>query len=147
MRATLGVRLQDDAAGMAAVRGADRLLMNAGYSVARVSAALERTLPRAAAPAMPALQLHAVALRGAMVELRYRLINRPAGADLALHYRALRPAESVVAGEATAWAAAQDRGVLPATFVKGNRVLVFAQARDADLGCSYRFGAVRKELP
>jgi hypothetical protein len=37
--------------------------------------------------------------------------------------------------------------VLPATFAAGTRVFVMAEAFDPALGCRYRLGAVRKELP
>lgn len=147
MRAALAVPLADDLDGIASVRATDALLEAAGHSMNRVGATLGRVLPPRALAPLPALQVEARPLAGDMVELHYRASHLPAGADVALHYRPLRAAESIVSGAGTRWAALQASGVIPAVFTSGSRVLVFGQVRDRSLGCAYRFGAIRKELP
>jgi hypothetical protein len=145
MRQALGEALPDTLRGLFAIRASAALLEEAGLPPSQLAAALHQALPAGAGHAMPALRFDAAGLEGAMVELRYRMVNRPAG-DVTIHYRSLLPAESTV-HDTAAWPGAPDSGVLPATFVRGRHVLVFAEARDPDLGCTYRFGATRRELP
>jgi hypothetical protein len=81
-----------------------------------------------------------------MSELRYRITGAAPG-GLTVRYKALRLAEPYVEPATTWWAGTASSGVLPATFAAGTRVFVMAEAFDPALGCRYRLGAVRKELP
>jgi hypothetical protein len=81
-----------------------------------------------------------------MAALRYHVAGvAPAG--LAVRYKLLRPMEPGVDPLTTLWAGGTANGVLPATFARGTRVFVMADARAPALGCRYRLGAVRMEVP
>jgi hypothetical protein len=109
--------------------------------------AMQQKVGQDAGAAPPsALQVQATRLEGRMSELRYRITGAAPG-GLTVRYKALRPAEPSVEPATTYWAGTSSSGVLPATFAAGTRVFVMAEAFDPALGCRYRLGAVRKELP
>jgi hypothetical protein len=113
----------------------------------QLALAMRRDLGRDAGAAPPSVfQVQAVRLEGATAELRYRIAGAAPG-GLTVRYKALRPAEPYVDPATTWWAGTSASGVLPATFAAGTRVFVMAEAFDPALGCRYRLGAVRKELP
>jgi hypothetical protein len=147
MRAALGQPLPDDARGLVRVASAADLLEQGGLSLRGLALAMRKELGQDAGAAPPsALQVQARRLEGSMSELRYR-ITGAAPAGLTVRYKALRPAEPSVEPATTWWAGTATSGVLPATFAAGTRVFVMAEAFDPALGCRYRLGAVRKELP
>jgi hypothetical protein len=141
----------DDLPGMLATPGLERLLDEAGMPLSTLAARLEQSLAKpsdaAARPALPRLTVRAVALPGRMAELHYRLLNRPPGARVTLHYATLQPGSLRLYPVQTPPLPARDSGVLPATFVSGERVLMIGRAWDAGLGCHYHFDAIRQELP
>jgi len=147
MRAALGQPSLDDARSLVRVPATADLLAQNGLPLPQLALAMQRNAgqdPHAAPPS--ALQVQAARLSGTMSELRYR-ITGAAPIGLAVRYKALRPAEPSVESQTTWWAGARASGVLPATFAAGSRVFVMAEAFDPALGCRYRLGAVRKELP
>jgi hypothetical protein len=147
MRAALGQPSPDDARGLLRVASAADLLEQGGFSLHELALAMRKEMPQDPGTAPPsALQVEATRLEGRMSELRYR-ITGAAPAALTVRYKALRPAEPYVEPATTWWAGTASSGVLPATFAAGTRVFVMAEAFDPALGCRYRLGAVRKELP
>jgi hypothetical protein len=147
MRAALGQPSSDDARSLVRVASTADLLEQGGLPLPQLALAMRRDLGRDAGAAPPsALQVQAVRLEGATAELRYRIAGAAPG-GLTVRYKALRPAEPYVDPATTWWAGTAASGVLPATFAAGTRVFVMAEAFDPALGCRYRLGAVRKELP
>jgi hypothetical protein len=147
MRAALGQPSPDDARGLVRAASAADLLEQGGLSLPGLALAMRQEVSQDAGTAPPsALQVEAARLEGRMSELRYR-ITGAAPSGLTVRYKALRPAEPAVEPATTWWAGTASSGVLPATFAAGTRVFVMAEAFDPALGCRYRLGAVRKELP
>ena len=147
MRAALGQPSFDDGRSLVRVAATADLLEQNGLSLPQLAQAMRQDLGKNAATAPPStLQVQAARLAGTSAELRYR-ISGAAPSGLTVRYKALRPAEPSVDPSTTYWAGTGASGVLPATFAAGTRVFVMAEAFDPDLGCRYRLGAVRKELP
>lgn len=152
MRAALGQPSVDDARSLVRVAATADLLEQGGLPLPRLALAMRQEIGRELrgrepSPAPPSgLQVQAARLAGTVSELRYR-ITGAAPVGLTVRYKALRPAEPSVDPATTYWAGTATRGVLPATFSAGTRVFVMAEAFDPALGCRYRLGAVRKELP
>jgi hypothetical protein len=147
MRAALGQPSPDDARSLVRVASAADLLEQGGLSLRGLALAMRQQISQDADTAPPsALQVQAARLEGSTSELRYR-ITGAAPSGLTVRYKALRPAEPSVDPATTYWAGTASSGVLPATFAAGTRVFVMAEAFDPALGCRYRLGAVRKELP
>ena len=147
MRAALGQPSFDDGRSLVRVAATADLLAQGGLSLPQLAQAMRQDLGKNAATAPPStLQVQAARLAGTSAELRYR-ISGAAPSGLTVRYKALRPAEPSVDPSTTYWAGTGASGVLPATFAAGTRVFVMAEAFDPALGCRYRLGAVRKELP
>lgn len=139
---------QDDLAGMLRTRSLDRLLEEAGLPLPTLAARLDAALaPAITPPASPRLTVQALALDGHLAELHYRLDQGPPGERVTINYLPLRPGEVRAWIEQAASAPARASGVLPATFVRGQHVLVYGKAWDPALGCHVHFGAVHQELP
>jgi len=147
MRAALAEPRTDDARALVGTRATARLLDEAGVPLSDLARAVDAALaPLPAGPAPAALQVDAVPQAGAMAALRYRVAG-PAPAGLAVRYEVLRPMMGTIDPSTTLWAGAAPQGVLPMTFGAGTRVFVTADAPDPALGCRYRLGAVRAEVP
>jgi len=147
MRAALGQPSFDDGRSLVRVAATADLLAQGGLSLPQLAQAMRQDLGKNAVTAPPStLQVQAARLAGTSAELRYR-ISGAAPSGLTVRYKALRPAEPSVDPSTTYWAGTGASGVLPATFAAGTRVFVMAEAFDPALGCRYRLGAVRKELP
>ncbi|PQP00805.1 hypothetical protein C5614_04380 [Massilia phosphatilytica] len=149
MQAALAGPGADDVRALVEARPSARLLAQAGLPLADLARAVDEALAPAqdeALPAPAALRVAAVPQAGAMAALRYRVTD-PAPDGLSVRYKLLRPAESGVDPLTTLWAGGAASGVLPATFAGGTRVFVMADAPAPALGCRYRLGAVRVELP
>ena len=143
MRAALGQPSSDDGRSLVRVAATADLLAQAGLPLSQLALAMRQDR----SPAPPsALRVEAARLEGTVSELRYRIVGA-APTGLTVRYKALRPGEPAVDSVTTWWAGAKTSGVLPATFAAGSRVFVMAEAFDPALGCRYRLGAVRKELP
>jgi hypothetical protein len=143
MRAALGQPSFDDGRSLVRVAATADLLAQGGLPLPQLALAMHQD-PGPAPPS--ALRVEPARLAGTMSELRYRIIG-PKPNGLTVRYKALHPAEPFVYPETTRWAGTGASGVLPATFAAGTRVFVMAEAFDPALGCRYRLGAVRKELP
>jgi hypothetical protein len=130
------------------VRATAGLLEQAGVPLSALAQAIGQPMGvDAQAPATaPTLAVRAVPQGGGMAALRYR-IDGAVPSGLAIRYKLLRPMEPIVLPTDMAWAGAAPSGVLPATFASGARVFVMAEAFDPALGCRYRLGAVRQEVP
>jgi hypothetical protein len=149
MRAVLAGPGADDARALAEARSTPRLLEQAGTSLPDLARDVDRALAPAqdgAPPAPAVLRVAAVPQAGARAALSYRVAG-PAPAGLAVRYKLLRPMEPGVDPLTTLWAGGTASGVLPATFARGTRVFVMADAPAPALGCRYRLGAVRVEVP
>ena len=147
MRAALGQPSLDDGRSLVRVPATVDLLAQGGLPLPQLAQAMHQDLGKNAGAAPPSvLQVQAARLEGSASELRYR-ISGAAPSGLTVRYKALRPAEPSVDPAATYWAGTGASGVLPATFAAGTRVFVMAEAFDPALGCRYRLGAVRMELP
>ncbi|MCS0584112.1 ABC transporter permease [Massilia pinisoli] len=147
MRAALSGPGADDARALIETRATARLLDEAGVPLSDLARAVDAALaPLPAGPAPAALRVDAVPQAGALAALRYRVAgSAPAG--LAVRYAVLRPMMGTIDSATTSWAGAAPDGVLPMTFAAGTRVFVTADAPDPALGCRYRLGAVRAEVP
>jgi hypothetical protein len=147
MRAALAGPGTDDARALVGTRATARLLDEAGVPLSELARAVAVALaPLPAGPAPAALRVDAVPQAGALAALRYRVAG-PAPAGLAVRYALLRPMMGTIDPATTLWAGAAPDGVLPMTFAAGTRVFVTADAPDPALGCRYRLGAVRAEVP
>ena len=156
MRAALGEPHADRVQSLARIATTERLLTEAGLPLGELAAAMQRGLPLPAeaqsgdggpAQPLPSLQVTSARLGGDVHELRYQVTGVPADSELSIRFKPLLPMESRVNRRDTLWAGSQRQGVLPATFAGGTRVLVTAEASEVRLGCRYRVGAVRKEVP
>jgi len=146
MRTALAEPVADDARALIAARTTGRLLDEAGLPLGTLARAVDAALASHDAAALPTLHVDAVPQAGAMAALSYRVAG-PAPAGLAVRYKLLRPMEPGVDPLTTLWAGGTASGVLPATFARGTRVFVMADAPAPALGCRYRLGAVRVEVP
>jgi hypothetical protein len=146
MRTALAGPAGDDARALFGIRSTADLLAQAGYPLDELAQSVDQALVSSATAALPALRVQVVPQAGAMAALRYRVDGLlPPGLDV--RYTVLKPMDARPSTTDMQRVGGKAAGMIPATFARGTRVLVAAEAPDPDLQCPYRVGAVRVELP